>query len=561
MQLLALLLAATAGPDDPAPLFREVGERALPGVVTTSGSPHKDWILEVNGGGVALGDLDGDGDLDLVVVDGSTLERARAGRPGLPPRVFLGDGEGGLAPAGEAWAVAGGRWGTGCALGDADGDGYLDLVVTEWGPDRYLANEGGRGLDERSAASGLGAKAGWSTSAAFLDGDLDGVLDLYVAGYLEFDPERIPSRASGACTWKGRAVNCGPEGLAPTADAYWRGRGDGTFEDATESSGIGAAKPGFGLGVTTLDYDADGDTDVYVANDSTPNFLWENDGAGSFVEVGTRRGADVDRTGKEQAGMGVAAGDVDGDGFPDLLVTNFSGESNALYTSSSRRERTVPRYRERSDVLGVGGPSRGTLGWGTGLADLDLDGDLDGFVLNGHVYPQADAPGTDTSFAQPDHLYRGEGGRFMPEPLSDAAPQVSRAGALGDLDGDGDLDLVAIELDGPVRVLENTAADGGDAHWLRVRLVGAGANRSGIGARVELVTEERTLAREVRTAGGFQASQPAEAHFGLAAAPEGALLRVHWPGGGVQEVELEALDRVVVVRQPANAGEAEGENL
>ena len=558
---LALVLAPFAPPQEapeaPPALFVEVPD-ALPGVGTTCGTRAKDYILEVDGGGLALADFDGDGDVDLVVVDGSTLERAKAGEPGLPPRLFLNDGTGRFAPAGEPWAMAGGRWGFGAATGDVDGDGWVDLVVTQWGPTRLFLNQGGRGFREVTPEdSGLVGER-WGASAALFDYDGDGALDLVQVNYLVFDPETI-SPPGGGCSWKGFPVMCGPEGLSPLHDQLWRGKGDGTFEDATLAAGFRPEAAGFGLGVTILDHDLDGDSDVYVANDSTPNFLWVNQGDGTFRELGVRSGVGHDATGKEQAGMGIGCGDVDGDGRPDLLVTNFSGESNAFYRSDGKRT-----FKDASSSSGLGGPSMRTLGWGTALADLDLDGDLDAFVLNGHVYPQADNPGTDTSYAQPDQLYRNVGdARFEVEPLYAGPDRVSRAGALADLDGDGDLDLVALELDGPVHVFHNTTraprgpAQAGEAgepdagpHWLRVRLKGRGKNTAGLGARVRVEWDGGARTAQVQTSGGYQAAVPAEAHFGLGGVAKLARLVVTWPGGREQVLEDVAVDRVLVVEEP-----------
>ena len=546
---LVLLCGAQVPPEtDPARLFEEIGARALPGVEMVCGASDKRWLLEVNGGGLVLGDFDGDEICDLVLIQGSTIERVSANQSGLPPQLLLGLGDGCFEPAGETWAMSAGRWGTGGTAGDLNADGWLDLIVTGWGPDRVFLNRNGAGFIELDSASGL-QQEGWSTSAALLDYDGDGNLDLVVIGYLEFDLDTAPAYGSAGCQWKGHPVLCGPEGFTATHDRLYRGLGDGRFEDVSLKAGFRPDRPAFGLGVITVDFDADGDTDIYVANDSTPNHLWENLGQGLLREVGWKAGCALDANGREQAGMGIAAGDLNSDGRQDLWVTNFSGEANALYLA-----RGAGRFRERANAARVFGPSLARLGWGTGAGDLDLDGDLDLWVLNGHVYPEADRAGTDTRYAQADQLFLAEGQgaalRFEEMPLSASAPAVSRAGAQADLDGDGDLDLVALSVEGPVRVLLNRARETSARHWLAVELEARGGNRQALGAEVSAEWEGGRRTSEVRTCAGFQAAVPARVHFGLGSSERLRRLRVRWPSGRIQVLEDLSVDRVLRLREP-----------
>ncbi|MHC4378647.1 MAG: CRTAC1 family protein, partial [Planctomycetota bacterium] len=311
----------------------------------------------------------------------------------------------------------------------------------------------------------------------------------------------------------------------------------------------------FGLGIVTVDLEGDGDTDLYVTNDSTPNHLWINQGDGTFKERGMAFGVALDDNGKEQAGMGIAVGDVTGDGRPDLFATNFSGENNSLYRSRFKRGRLS--FDENSRRMGLGGPSTTDLGWGTGFIDVDHDRDLDVFVFNGHVYPQADTAGTDTSYAQPARLYRqGDGARFTVEDLAADGDLVQRAAVHGDLDGDGDLDLVALEMDGAVQLYENRASAG---HWLIVELSGTDSNSHGLGAAVAVEVGDTALAGELRTAGGYQASLPPAVHFGLGDA-ESVTVEVRWPSGRVQRVEGVSVDqRLRLDESEAQAAPAEGE--
>ncbi|MFT7669727.1 MAG: hypothetical protein ACI8X5_002434 [Planctomycetota bacterium] len=548
------LLLLVLQPEDSLFLGRDLkaGEET---VTTVCGSSEKNFILEVNGGGLIVADFNMDGHLDLVVVNGSTVERVREEKPALPSRVLLGDGNGNFAPGGEGWELPGGVWAMGGSAGDVDGDGDIDLFLTEWGANRLYINEGGRGFWDASRGipeagdgfklSGLKGER-WSTSCAFLDYNADGNLDLAVVNYLSFRLDSAAGPGDG-CTWKGHDVMCGPEGMIPVHDQLFKGNGDGTFTDVSQEAGFRPDEAGFGLGIMTLDYDNDGDTDIYISNDSTPNHLWDNQGDGTFVEVGSRRGVSHDANGKEQAGMGIACADVDGDGRSDLFVTNFSGERNSFYRSSRKTG-----FREKADVARLGGPSIQRLGWGTGLADYNLDGMIDLVVVNGHVYPQADSAGTDTTYAQADQLFLGSAdAKFSEQALDGGADRVSRAMVHGDFDEDGDLDLVVIQSGDAVRYYENRAAHDAAHHWLGIELVGKESNRAGIGARVTLVTGEKRRVAEVRSTFGYQAGCSNRLHFGLGATAKVDEIQVHWPSGRTQTLKDVDANQLLRIEEPA----------
>jgi enediyne biosynthesis protein E4 len=535
------------------PLFHasdlKVGEEV---VTLTCGTPAKDFILEVNGGGLIVNDFNMDGHLDLVTVNGSTIARVRAEQPSLSSELWLGDGQGNFARAGEEWALPGGVWGMGGCAGDVDADGDPDLFITEWGRNRLFLNNGGKGFigtedgiaggdNDSMKPTGLKGKR-WSTSSAFLDYDKDGHLDLVVVNYLAFHLAEAKGPGEG-CSWKGHDVMCGPEGMVPVHDQLFKGNGDGTFEDVSLASGFRPDSACFGLGVMTLDYDRDGDTDIYITNDSMPNHLWENQGDGIFKEVGLRRGVSHDSNGKEQAGMGIACGDVDGDGRADLFVTNFSGERNSLYRSSRKSS-----FRERADVSRLGGPSIQRLGWGTGMWDYNLDGFVDLFVINGHVYPAANRPGTDTTYAQADQLFLGgAGGRFAEQALSDGPDWVGRAAVSADFDEDGDLDIVVVQVDGPVRYLRNDFVGGDQGHWLSLDLKAVRSHPDAIGAQVKLKVGERVLSSEVRNTAGYQAGCSTRLHFGLGAADKIDSIEIEWPSGHTQTVTGAAANQTLVI--------------
>lgn len=452
-------------------------------------------ILEVNGGGLALFDGDGDGDLDVLIVDPGPYPAADVTAGGRN-RLYRNDGDWSFVDvtAGSGVDVPG--FCNGVAVGDVDGDGDRDLYLTRLGPNALLLNQGELRFEPVVGAAGA-AGDGWSTSAVFVDGDRDGDPDLYVVDYLAFDPDDPPlhGRDGRQCLWKGQQVMCGPQGLEAQADHYYRNEG-GRFVDVSAEAGV-TVRPSYGLGVLDGDFDGDGWPDLYVSNDSMPNFLFLNQGDGTYLESGLLSGAGVSSRGREQAGMGLAAADVDGDRDEDLLVTNFSMEPNALYLNQGGGD-----FRDESEPAGVGGPSLPLLGWGAAFLDADLDGDPDLVNANGHVYPQADAEGTDTSYAQPDVLLLNDGdGRFRRQAWVGEQELVSRTLAAGDLDDDGRTDLVILQRSGRPQVYRGVAP--GDV--VQVRLVGPPGNPDGVGCTLTLQDERGERVARVRAGAGYQA--------------------------------------------------------
>ncbi len=526
--------------------FTDVTAKSGIDFTLTSGRTPSTQILEVKGGGLAALDFDQDGDIDLFAPNGATLDS-----PGKGPGCALFRNEGGLSfknvtrDAGLTFD----RWGYGCAVADCDGDGTQDVYVCCYGKNALLKNPGGRFVEVTDAA-GVGCEA-WSTAAAFGDVDQDGDLDLYVANYLVFDAANPPPKD----VFLGVSVFAGPSGLPPAPDVLYRNRGDGTFEDWSEGSGIRRARPSYGLGVVILDFDQDGAQDVFVGNDSVPNFLFTRRADGTFEDVASRSDLATDADGHAHATMGIAVGDVDGDLRPDVFTTSFMNDTDSLYLN--RSEPGAPAFVDRTTQWGLGQVTRPFLSWACAFADFDHDADEDLIVFNGHVYPEEITAPHGWDHEQRPELFARDEKRFRPV-SSDAGgawldeKHCDRAACFTDLDQDGDVDVVVGALNGKIRVLEN---DGARGPWLAVRLADrrpGAKNKYGLGARVELVTRGATPERQVRwiaSGGSYQSAVPPVAHFGLPANATDVALVVRWPDGREQKVEKPGRDLLVTVER------------
>lgn len=549
----ALCLAACrSGPPNPAAtpaslpaaapgLYQNVAREAGIDFRFDSGARGRHHFLETTGSGCAFFDYDADGWPDLLLLQGGPLpwERSAAGAP--RNRLYRNNGDGTFKDATAGSGLEDTGYSQGVAVADVDADGYDDLFITAYGGNRLFRNRRGSGkFSDITRQSGLADPAGsrrWSTSAAFGDYDADGRLDLYVCRYVKWSAEKqLP------CTNPlGQSSYCSPELYEGDTHALYRGNGDGTFTDVSARSGI-ASRAGRGLGVVWLDYDADGREDIFVANDLSPFFLWRNNGDGTFTEKAGEAGVALSDRGQLLSGMGVAAGDYNGDGREDLFVTNFSGQMNALYRNDGGgifANVTLPS--------GIGSASLSLLAFGCEFLDFDRDGRRDLLVGNGHIYEDVAAYSQGVAYAQPKSLLRNRGdGTFadLREGLGDlATPHVTRGLATADFDGDGHLDAATNNQDGPAELLRYTGPNEG--HWLLLRTRGTRSNPNGYHARVTVRAGDRIHSAEVRAGSSYCSRSDARLYFGLGDAATIDELKIRWHGSGtVTTARGLATDRV-----------------
>ncbi|MGH9159789.1 MAG: CRTAC1 family protein [Vicinamibacteraceae bacterium] len=513
-----------------------------------SGSSEKRFILEAPSGGVALVDVDNDGWLDVYLLNGSTVE-ALAGRAAAPRAMLLrNNGDLTFTDITTRAGVANERWGFGVAAGDIDNDGWIDLYVTNFGQNRLYRNDRDGTFSDVAARMGV-ADEGWSTGASFGDYDGDGRLDLFVAGYVDVDPRRPPTPTElpdggSSCSYRGEPVMCGPRGLEGTPDRLYRNAGS-RFVDVTSRAGVADAERYYGFAAAWAHVDDDEALDLLVVNDSTPNYLYRNRGNGTFEEVGFPSGFALNEEGREQAGMGLAIGDYDNDGDLDTHITNFSDDSNTLRRNDGRGA-----FVDVTVQSGLRAPTMPFLGWGTGFLDVDNDGWLDLFVANGHLYPEVDRFDWGMTWAQRPLLFRNRSGKRFEEvaaaPGSGLATLASaRGAAFGDLDRDGRIDVVLNNHDGPPALLHNVSTAG---HWLSLRLIGGpGGRRDAIGASVTLEAAGATWRRDVVSGGSYCSQSDLSVHVGLGRHTRIDSIVVRWPGGNEEAFSVPGIDRHVTL--------------
>lgn len=505
-----------------------------------SGASPEKYTLETMGAGVAFLDFDGDGWLDIYLVNGGTVPGHPAPAP-IHHALFRNNRNGTFANVTAAAGVGGNaRYGMGVAAADYDGDGWTDLYVTTFGRNLLYRNQGNGTFADVTDQAGVAA-SGWSTSAAFFDYNRDGRLDLFVARYVDYSFER-----NVTCGDPARHIRayCHPDIYDGLSSLLYRNNGDGTFTDVSQASAIGL-QVGKSLGVVAADFDQDGWTDLYVANDSVRNFFFRNGGHGTFEEIGIRMGVALDEGGRPQAGMGTAAGDYDGDGRLDLIVTNLDHEYNNLY------QNLAEFFADTSYESAFAAPSLPFVGWGTEFFDFDNDTDLDVLVVNGHVIDNIEQLRPGDSYAQPKLLFENVGGQLREVSRrhgpSLREPRVSRGAAFGDYDNDGDVDVVVQNLGGRPSLLRN---DGGNRnHWLSLVLEGTASPRDAIGTSVRIQVGGRTLARVVAGGGSYLSSSDRRLHVGLGNNQQADRIEVRWPSGTLEVFEKVAAGKVYRVRE------------
>lgn len=555
MRLLVLILnvllwQVTVFAQTPAISFADVSAASGINAAHVS-TPEKRYIVESMSGGAAIFDCDGDGFLDVAIVNGSSVERYKNGGDLFISLYRQIDGATSQTPKFENVTASAGLsrkgWGMAATAVDYNGDGNLDLLITGFGGNAVYRGVGKCRFEDATEKSGMKG-AGFMTGAAWADYDRDGDLDVFIARYVSIDLGNLPIFGSSVtCSFKGIRVQCGPRGLPGESDLFFRNKGDGTFEEIARKIGVSDEKKYYGLGAVWADYDNDGWLDFYVADDGTPNYLYHNNRDGTFSDVGFETATSYSGAGIEQGSMGVAFGDYNNDGFLDLFVTNFDNEHNTLYKSLGAKG-----FLDVSFESKIGAVSLPYVGWGTSFEDFDNDGFLDLFAVNGHVYPQIEFAQSNSQMGFRQHflLHRNLGDGTFAE-ISDAAglrklPLQSRRGAaFGDLNNDGKTDVVVTNLGDVPTVLLNTSENQNQSVTLKLRQTVS--NFDAVGARLTLKTDKRILIREVQAGASYLSQNDFRLHFGFAKDEQLETAEIRWSDGATEKVTGISPNKIVTI--------------
>ena len=519
------VVAQTVPTTVPLPKFQNVAQQA--GLtVSHIASPDKQYILESMSGGAGLIDCDNDGKLDIIVANGSTLERFRKGGDPMIT-LYHQDANFKFTDITKSAGLTRKGWGMGIAVADFDNDGLPDIYVTGYNGNALYHNLGHCKFEDVTDRAGV-AGGGFSTGAAWGDYDRDGLVDLFVSRYVHFDLDNLPAFGSAKnCRFKGLLVQCGPWGMPGESDLLFHNKGDGTFEEVSKKAGVDDPHHYYGLGAEWGDYDNDGWPDLYVANDSGPNYLYHNKHDGTFEEAGMLSGAALSGDGLEQGSMGVDWGDYLHEGLLSVFVSNFTEQPDTLYHNMGKEG-----FADVSWQAKLAQPTYLPVGWGTSFFDMDNDGWLDLLVVNGHVYPQMDKVPGAARYREPILLFRNRrDGTF--EDVSSSLASISaasmRGAAFGDLNNDGNVDVVIVDIDGPPIVLLNEGVSGN--HRVLFKLIGTKSNKMAIGARVTVKAGKLVQISEASAGGSYISSSDPRLHFGLAGEATMQEVDIQWPSG------------------------------
>ena len=516
---------------EPAIVFSDVTEEAGITFRHFDGRQGDRYFVETIGSGCAFLDYNNDGHLDLYLVSANNFPQSPDEDNSYDNQLYQNTGSGSFVLV--AAGVEDQGYGTGVAVADYDGDGWLDLYLTNFGSNRLFRNQGDGTFQDLTQQAGVDDPR-WSAGAAFADYDGDGWLDLYLTNYCDF---QLADHRT--CAEQGVEVYCGPEEFKGVTDRLFRNQGDGTFQDLTQQAGV--HNPiGKGMSAIWSDYDNDGDPDLFVANDGIENFLYQNNNDGTFQDLAWLAGVDCDDHGNMQGSMGLDLADYDNDGYPDLLVTNFQRQLNTLYRNEGNGF-----FNDVSFPSGLG-YSLPFVSWGTGFFDFNKDGFLDLFIVNGHIQDQIESYDSSTTYLQVDHLLiNDQQNSFDRQPTLFTTPKSGRGAAFGDYDNDGDIDILVNNAhDVPTLWRNDTKSM---HHWLMVKLVGQNGNRYGIGAKTKIITSAQTWSAECRAGASYMSTNDSRLYFGLGQTRSIEQVEVHWPSGLIDRIKNPSLDSVLIV--------------